>query len=59
MNGMMAVRGSKYDFDMWAELGNKGWSYEDVLPYFKKIETAQKADWKASGVCIINSLQLG
>lgn len=37
-NAMAYVRGNKKDFDDWAELGNKGWSYEDVLPYFKKSE---------------------
>lgn len=38
INGMMFIRGAASDFDEWAELGNKGWSYEDVLPYFKKME---------------------
>lgn len=35
---MNYVRGKPGDFDHWAELGNEGWSYEDVLPYFKKTE---------------------
>ena len=39
VNAMMHVRGNRRDFDAWAELGNKGWSYEEVLPYFKKSET--------------------
>ncbi|RXG58057.1 Oxygen-dependent choline dehydrogenase [Armadillidium vulgare] len=38
---MMYVRGNKKDFDDWAEAGNQGWSYEDVLPYFKKSEDNQ------------------
>lgn len=38
MNTMLYVRGHRYDYDTWAELGNKGWSYEDVLPFFKKSE---------------------
>jgi choline dehydrogenase len=33
---MVFVRGQKQDFDHWAQLGNRGWSYEDVLPIFKK-----------------------
>lgn len=38
INGLVYSRGSKLDFDKWAELGNNGWSYKDVLPYFKKSE---------------------
>ena len=39
INGMVFVRGQSQDYDHWAQLGNKGWSYKDVLPYFKKMET--------------------
>uniref|UniRef100_A0A0A9ZH27 Glucose dehydrogenase [acceptor] n=1 Tax=Lygus hesperus TaxID=30085 RepID=A0A0A9ZH27_LYGHE len=38
LNGMMYMRGAKKDFDDWAQLGNNGWSYQDVLPYFLKSE---------------------
>ncbi|MFN7611467.1 MAG: GMC family oxidoreductase, partial [bacterium] len=38
VNGMIHVRGSRHDYDYWNYLGNEGWSYEDVLPYFKKSE---------------------
>lgn len=37
-NGMQYVRGHATDYDHWAQLGNRGWSYSDVLPYFKKSE---------------------
>jgi choline dehydrogenase len=37
-NAMAYVRGNRQDFDDWAAMGNKGWSYADVLPYFKKSE---------------------
>ena len=38
VNAMMHVRGHPRDFDRWAELGNTGWGYDDVLPYFLKSE---------------------
>src|SRR6056297_1277549 len=39
INGMIYVRGHARDFDTWAEMGADGWSYADVLPYFKRAET--------------------
>src|SRR5919199_5499325 len=38
INAQMHVRGSRADFDEWAALGNTGWGYDDVLPYFKRME---------------------
>lgn len=38
LNFMLYLRGIKRDFDYWAQLGNLGWDYESVLPYFKKSE---------------------
>lgn len=38
INGMVYIRGQREDYDHWAALGNKGWSYEEVLPYFKRAE---------------------
>ena len=39
INGMAFVRGQAQDFDTWAQMGNAGWSYEDVLPFFKRMES--------------------
>ena len=44
INGHLYVRGQPRDFDTWAQLGNRGWSYEDVLPYFRKSETRPDGD---------------
>lgn len=38
VNGMVYIRGNAWDYDNWAALGCDGWSYADVLPYFKKSE---------------------
>ncbi|KAK7868157.1 hypothetical protein R5R35_003032 [Gryllus longicercus] len=38
INALMYIRGSRNDYDTWARLGNDGWNYENVLPYFKKSE---------------------
>lgn len=39
LNGMLWNRGSRADYDDWVALGNPGWSWDDLLPYFKKSET--------------------
>jgi hypothetical protein len=39
LNGMAFVRGQAQDFDTWSQMGNQGWSYEDVLPIFKRMES--------------------
>jgi choline dehydrogenase len=39
INGMIYVRGQPEDFDHWGQLGNRGWSWDDVLPYFKRAES--------------------
>ena len=38
VNGMVFVRGQSDDYDVWAQRGNRGWSYASVLPYFRRIE---------------------
>ncbi len=44
INAMIYVRGQAADFDDWAAAGNEGWSYKDVLPYFKKLEQHPAGD---------------
>lgn len=41
INGMVFVRGQSQDYDTWAQLGNRGWSYREVLPIFKEMESYQ------------------
>ena len=39
INGLAFVRGQAQDFDTWAQMGNRGWSYRDVLPFFRRMES--------------------
>ena len=41
INGLLYIRGQREDYDHWRQLGNAGWSYSDVLPYFKRSEDQQ------------------
>ena len=45
INGMFAMRGHPKDYDQWAQMGAAGWSYADVLPYFRKSEDS----WRGEG----------
>jgi choline dehydrogenase len=42
INGLLYVRGQKQDYDHWRQLGNEGWSFDDVLPYFKRSEDQER-----------------
>ncbi|MES2114433.1 MAG: GMC family oxidoreductase N-terminal domain-containing protein, partial [Pseudomonadota bacterium] len=44
INAMLYVRGHRWDYDHWGALGNAGWSYNDVLPYFKQAENHELGD---------------
>ena len=44
INGMIFVRGQPLDFDGWAQRGNRGWSFKEVLPYFRKLERFEDGD---------------
>ncbi len=43
INGLIFVRGQPLDYDTWSQFGNRGWSYDAVLPYFKKMENFERA----------------
>ena len=51
INGLIYIRGQREDFDHWKTLGNAGWGYDDVLPYFKKSEDQERGadEWHGSG----------
>ncbi len=51
INGMLYVRGNALDYDGWAQLGCLGWSYNDILPYFKKSENRETGEdeYRGSG----------
>jgi choline dehydrogenase len=44
INGMIYMRGQQSDYDYWAQLGNKGWSWDEVLPIFKQSENYQHGE---------------
>lgn len=50
INAMVYIRGQKTDFDDWETMGNKGWGWNDVLPYFKKSETNDQGgnEWRGA-----------
>ncbi|MDE0659149.1 MAG: GMC family oxidoreductase N-terminal domain-containing protein, partial [Gammaproteobacteria bacterium] len=50
INGMLYVRGQAFDYDTWAQLGNRGWSYDEVLPFFKRSENFERGGDEVRGV---------
>jgi len=51
INGMMVVRGHRHDYDTWAAAGNTGWSYDALLPYFRRMEDHEGGPdlWRGEG----------
>lgn len=59
INAMFFDRGAKADYDAWAQLGNTGWGWSDLLPYFKKVGNVEKSNWcgwDADGYCRLSTL---
>ena len=50
INGLLYIRGQEQDYDMWRQLGNVGWSWKDVLPYFLKSENQERGKSEFHGV---------
>lgn len=49
INGMVHVRGQRQDYDAWAQMGNTGWGFDDVLPYFQKMENREQPPFEGRG----------
>jgi choline dehydrogenase len=50
INGLLYLRGQAADYDHWRQLGNTGWSFEDVLPYFRRSEDQERGEDALHGV---------
>jgi choline dehydrogenase len=50
INGLLYIRGQAEDFDHWRQLGNAGWSFADVLPYFRRAEDQERGEDALHGV---------
>ena len=49
INGLLYIRGQERDYDIWRQLGNKGWSWREVLPYFIKAEDQERGQSEYHG----------
>jgi choline dehydrogenase len=49
INGLLYVRGQKQDYDSWAQMGNRGWSWDDVLPLFRRSERHEDGETEIHG----------
>ena len=49
INGMIYMRGQANDYDQWRQMGNEGWTWDDVLPYFKNMEDSYEGENKFHG----------
>ena len=61
INGLIYIRGQKEDFDGWRDLGNPGWGYDDLLPYFIKCEDQERGPNKyhgAGGMLQVSDMRL-
>ena len=52
INAMVYIRGNKFDYDQWAQLGCTGWAYDDVLPYFKRSEGTSAAGMNSTAATV-------
>ncbi|MCK0098904.1 GMC family oxidoreductase N-terminal domain-containing protein [Qipengyuania sp. S6317L1] len=61
INAMVYIRGNRWDYDNWAAMGCTGWSYDDVLPYFRKAESNERGadDYHGAGGPLFVSNQRG
>src|SRR6187200_2398074 len=50
INGLLYLRGQPADYDHWRQLGNSGWSFDDVLPYFRRAEHQERGEDALHGV---------
>ena len=50
INGLLYIRGQEQDYDLWRQLGNVGWAWKDVLPYFIKAEDQERGKDQFHGV---------